>query len=110
MIDTVSASSLPNRQEEIKLDFDFLKRVYMASIIAGPHKEASKNLCGLFERIEETTAAGEAIEAALTAAGLDLRQQESLSYPLALYGDAYGMEGFINGFHLGMKLAKELQL
>ena len=86
---------------------DILKRLYLACSSGVDCFADGRNLCELYERIAGVKPAEDAYRDYLATVEAEEKEKlDRLVYPLC---DLREMQGFINGFRLGMKLAGELQ-
>lgn len=85
---------------------DFLKRLYWACSSEESCFEAGSSLCELYERIPDVKRAGKGYRDCLAA--IESKEKGKLDNFVYSLSDVREMQGFINGFRLGMKLAGEL--
>lgn len=87
------------------MDTEILKRLYMACSDDGPHYKAGLNLCELYENIPETGNAEDHFLHEVDAAGLPFDTLDKIMAASTEENIAYEMQGFVNGFRLGLRLA-----
>ncbi len=89
---------------------EFLKRLYWACSDWDEGEDADGTMLSeLYERIEDVKKADRAFSEKLYAAELSSNEKRLLENIGGSVSMAYEMQGFINGFRLGMKLAGELR-
>lgn len=88
------------------MEKEFLRRVYWTASSEGSDPKKGDRLQELYQRIHETYTASEALDKRLGAFGISM---DSVSDDVFHLAEVHEMQGFINGFRLGMLLSKELQ-
>lgn len=88
---------------------DFIKRLYWACTDRDGADADGTRLFELYERTEEVKKVDHTFSEKLFATGLSDDEKRLLENIDASVAMAYEMQGFLNGFRLGMKLAGELR-
>lgn len=89
---------------------EFLSRLYYACSDESPHYENGDNLGELYQRMADVDTADRLCTDQLNKAKLDTDTRETLENCFNVACWTYEQQGFINGFRLGLMLARELGL
>lgn len=89
---------------------EFLSRLYYACSDESPHYESGDNLGELYQRMADVDTSDRLCTDQLNKAKLDADTRETLENCFNVACWTYEQQGFINGFRLGLMLARELGL
>ncbi|MEL4861601.1 hypothetical protein AAEU42_10180 [Pseudoflavonifractor phocaeensis] len=87
---------------------EFLERLYWACADESNVKADGTKLAEFYERIEEAENVSECFSKKVYALNLTVDEKDLLETIGGEFALVYEKQGFINGFRLGMKLAREL--
>lgn len=90
------------------MNIDFLTRLYWACTDIEMAGQSDLNLGELYQRTPDADSAEHCFNERLYAAELSTEDKNKLGCLSGSVAMAYEKQGFINGFRLGMKLAREL--
>lgn len=88
------------------MDAEFLRRIFCAASSERSDPKEGDRLEELYKRIPDTRAALDALDEQLSTFGA---RTDDICNELYHLTDTHEMQGFINGFRLGMLLSRELQ-
>ena len=89
---------------------EFLSRLYYACSDESSYYESGDNLGELYQRIADVDTADHLFSDKLGSAKLSADDRETLENCFNVACWSYEQQGFINGFRLGLMLARELGL
>lgn len=91
------------------MNIDFLTRLYWGCSDTEMVAQSDLSLGELYHRIQDTGSADHCFSDTLYAMELSAKDKKLLDNLNGSIAIAYEKQGFINGFRLGMKLARELR-